>query len=377
MFPYAFNIYPIFQFCLIHIYNARNPDGRISAPGRTELRRAMGVVERLRSMSTASKMLYDVVGLITEALQADLGLQNNGQQNNDPNAFTQQQQQQPAAANDGYPPQAVTNHRNHNNDEESWNTMLDTSSTMAQQPLLHLKEGKPVDMSTSAMQNSKYSTLIIMGYLLTDGCNDTATPASQEIYTLKQFGYNVPDDPKELDHMLQDMASYSKLETLQSMSASFNQQQQNIYKAHPSKSTSTHQLSHQPATPTPSIYASSSSSSSATPFGLYNTTTTTTPTSMSLTTTDRPFSLPHSYHNSIQEPFHSTTNLSNNMIPLEQQRQPTANASNSNVVFRNHPNNPFASLSSSMDWSEWYEWTQRATKPAHEEQSTWPLASSQ
>ncbi|KAJ8656709.1 hypothetical protein O0I10_007556 [Lichtheimia ornata] len=357
MFPYAFNIYPIFQFCLIHIYNARNPDGRISAPGRTELRRAMGVVERLRSMSTASKMLYDVVGLITEALQADLGLQNNGQQNNDPNAFTQQQQQQPAAANDGYPPQAVTNHRNHNNDEESWNTMLDTSSTMAQQPLLHLKEGKPVDMSTSAMQNT--------------------TPASQEIYTLKQFGYNVPDDPKELDHMLQDMASYSKLETLQSMSASFNQQQQNIYKAHPSKSTSTHQLSHQPATPTPSIYASSSSSSSATPFGLYNTTTTTTPTSMSLTTTDRPFSLPHSYHNSIQEPFHSTTNLSNNMIPLEQQRQPTANASNSNVVFRNHPNNPFASLSSSMDWSEWYEWTQRATKPAHEEQSTWPLASSQ
>ncbi|KAI7878527.1 hypothetical protein K492DRAFT_238527 [Lichtheimia hyalospora FSU 10163] len=353
MFPYAFNIYPIFQFCLIHIYNSRNPDGRISAPGRTELRKAMAVVERLRSMSTASRMLYDVVGLITEALQADLGLQGNGQPQqshettNESNAYPQQQHPTTAATNDGYPHQAIGNCKNHNNDEESWNTMLDISSTMAQQPLLHLKEGNPVDMSSSTMQST--------------------TPATQEIYTLKQFGYNVPDDPKELDHMLQDMASYSKLETLQSMPSSSNQQQQQNILTHASKPTPMHQLSHQPVTAIPSIYSSSSSSStsSSATFGLYN------PTSISsssaipalaTTPTHREFPLSRSY-DSIPEHFRSTSNMSN-MVPLEQQ------ASNNNM-FRNNPNNPFASLSSSMDWTEWYEWTQRATQPSQDEPPSW------
>ncbi|KAI9319256.1 fungal-specific transcription factor domain-containing protein [Dichotomocladium elegans] len=89
MFPFAFSIYPIFQFCLIHIYNTRSPDDQVAASGRAELRKSLRVVERLRDLSSLSRLLYDVVRLITESLQTNIDL-------NTPNTnITATEEQQP------------------------------------------------------------------------------------------------------------------------------------------------------------------------------------------------------------------------------------------------------------------------------------------
>lgn len=74
MFPYLFNVYPILQFCLIHLYNARNSDVRISTAGRKDLRKALQFVERVKNISSRTKSLYDVVQLIMKNLGGDLQL---------------------------------------------------------------------------------------------------------------------------------------------------------------------------------------------------------------------------------------------------------------------------------------------------------------
>ena len=76
MFPYLFNVYPIFQFCLIHLYNARNSDVRISTAGRKDLRKALQFVERVKNISSRTKSLHDVVQLIMKNLGGDIQLSN-------------------------------------------------------------------------------------------------------------------------------------------------------------------------------------------------------------------------------------------------------------------------------------------------------------
>lgn len=73
MFPYLFSQYPMLQSCLIHMYNAKNPDARISAPGKAELTKAMVIVERLRHTSNSGQHLYNLLQLVMTKLNIDYG----------------------------------------------------------------------------------------------------------------------------------------------------------------------------------------------------------------------------------------------------------------------------------------------------------------
>ena len=66
MLPYCFNITPILQFSLIHIYNSRNPDGRIAAPSRAYVRKTMQLVTNIQHMSKRATQLYKVLKFIID-----------------------------------------------------------------------------------------------------------------------------------------------------------------------------------------------------------------------------------------------------------------------------------------------------------------------
>ncbi|KAI9494424.1 fungal-specific transcription factor domain-containing protein, partial [Zychaea mexicana] len=68
MLPYCFNITPVLQLALIHIYNSRNPDGRISAPSKIYFRKTFELVSKIRPMSKRANQLYTVLEFIIDQM---------------------------------------------------------------------------------------------------------------------------------------------------------------------------------------------------------------------------------------------------------------------------------------------------------------------
>lgn len=64
MFPYSFSLYPVLQCCLIHMYNTKNPDARLSAPAKADLTKGIALISRLRSMSSTAQRLYRLLKTI-------------------------------------------------------------------------------------------------------------------------------------------------------------------------------------------------------------------------------------------------------------------------------------------------------------------------
>lgn len=64
MFPYSFSLYPILQCCLIHMYNTKNPDTRISGPAKADLTKGMALIARLRVMSNTAQRLHNLLKVI-------------------------------------------------------------------------------------------------------------------------------------------------------------------------------------------------------------------------------------------------------------------------------------------------------------------------
>lgn len=64
MCPYGFSVYPLRQFGLIQIFNAKNPNPQISSAGREDLMKGYEVAQKIKDMSLNAKlthMLYDVL----------------------------------------------------------------------------------------------------------------------------------------------------------------------------------------------------------------------------------------------------------------------------------------------------------------------------
>jgi hypothetical protein len=119
-----------------------------------------------------------------------------------------------------------------------------------------------------------------------------------EAFSLKQFGFNnAIGDPNQFDYTMQNVSTFSQMETLPPMPNMYNQQYQNIAIPPPQP----------PQQPT-------STSASLPPFALSSA-----PPSM---------------------PMHSLLDNSNEGL------------------FKNNPNNPFFGIPTSMDWTEWNEWNQ-------------------
>lgn len=64
MFPYSFSLYPVLQCCLIHMYNTKNLDARLSAPAKADLTKGIALISRLRAMSSTAQRLYRLLKTI-------------------------------------------------------------------------------------------------------------------------------------------------------------------------------------------------------------------------------------------------------------------------------------------------------------------------
>jgi hypothetical protein len=72
MFPYSFSLYPVLQCCLIHMYNTKNPDARLSAPAKTDLAKGIALISKLRTMSTTAQRLYSLLQTIMNNRDIDV-----------------------------------------------------------------------------------------------------------------------------------------------------------------------------------------------------------------------------------------------------------------------------------------------------------------
>ncbi|KAF7727016.1 Transcriptional activator of fatty acid utilization [Apophysomyces ossiformis] len=72
MFPYSFSLYPVLQCCLIHMYNTKNPDARISSPAKADLAKGLDLVDRLRQMSNSAKKLHTLLSIIMDNKDIDV-----------------------------------------------------------------------------------------------------------------------------------------------------------------------------------------------------------------------------------------------------------------------------------------------------------------
>ncbi|KAG2221686.1 hypothetical protein INT45_002724 [Circinella minor] len=86
MLPYCFNITPILQFSLIHIYNSRNSDGRIAAPSRAYVFKTMELVTNIQHMSKRATQLYRVLKFIIDNMNITIETEANTPTPNDETA---------------------------------------------------------------------------------------------------------------------------------------------------------------------------------------------------------------------------------------------------------------------------------------------------
>ncbi|KAI7882626.1 hypothetical protein K492DRAFT_176123 [Lichtheimia hyalospora FSU 10163] len=272
MFPYLFNVYPILQFCLIHLYNARNPDVRISTAGRKDLRKALQFVERVKNISSRTKSLHDVVQLIMKNLGGDLQLSSShsspiGTSHHSP-------RREPVSTTVGVPRKVSDVGRGSNPPPSQSPIQQQQQLTPKHEPTTIPSDAFAIEQQSHASPSHSESSL-------------------SEAFTLKQFGFDAPMDNSSAAAFLQqqDMTSFTSTPLVGGSATS------SLY----------------PYPPVPD---------STTPY----------PSSMMNTTAMQP---PQQFYGMIPGQDTTTTVQSN---------------------FRNNPNNPFVSLPSSMDWSDWIQW---------------------
>ncbi|OAD66390.1 fungal-specific transcription factor [Phycomyces blakesleeanus NRRL 1555(-)] len=73
MFPYSFGLYPVLQCCLIHMYNTKNPDIRISSPAMSDLAKGLALVERLQEMSSTARRLHGLLSIVMSNKDIEVG----------------------------------------------------------------------------------------------------------------------------------------------------------------------------------------------------------------------------------------------------------------------------------------------------------------
>lgn len=282
MFPYLFNVYPIFQFCLIHLYNARNPDVRISTAGRKDLRKALQFVERVKNISSRTKSLHDVVQLIMKNLGGDIQLSSNHSSPINHHS----PRREPVSTTAGVPRKVSDVGRGSN---PSQSPIQQHQLTPKHESTIPTDAFSIEQQSHASPSHSECKCLLPLCICLMLMFIEIAS--FSEAFTLKQFGFDVPMDNSSAAAILQqqDMTSFISTPLVGGTTTS-------LY-------------------PYPSTVPDST-----TPY----------PPSMMNTSAMQP------------QQFYG-------MIPGQ---DTTAVQSN----FRNNPDNPFVSLPSSMDWSDWIQW---------------------
>ncbi|KAI8882106.1 hypothetical protein K501DRAFT_324166 [Backusella circina FSU 941] len=69
MCPYSFSLYPLMQCWLILMYNTKNPNPTISASAKSDLRKAIQLINRLKGMSSTATKLCNTVHKLSGCVQ--------------------------------------------------------------------------------------------------------------------------------------------------------------------------------------------------------------------------------------------------------------------------------------------------------------------
>ncbi|KAG0167090.1 Transcriptional activator of fatty acid utilization [Apophysomyces sp. BC1034] len=200
MFPYSFSLYPVLQCCLIHMYNTKNPDARISSPAKADLAKGLDLVDRLRQMSNSAQKLHSLMTIIIENKDIDVST-----------AQSEQDEQKKTGANglenvnSSFPTRVSDVGRGIF--RQSPKRSL-PPSTLAESPN---KDPTPLLFQQPTLSNFSFPAWNDMSGIASSSPSPTSMA---EAFTLKQFGFNTPGDPTQFDYILQDVSAFSAMDSL-------------------------------------------------------------------------------------------------------------------------------------------------------------------
>lgn len=70
--PYAFSLYPVLQFCLIHMYNTKSSDPSISATAKNELEKGITLLDRIHGASSTAYTLRELLHKVMNNKNIDI-----------------------------------------------------------------------------------------------------------------------------------------------------------------------------------------------------------------------------------------------------------------------------------------------------------------
>ncbi|KAI9008784.1 fungal-specific transcription factor domain-containing protein [Phycomyces nitens] len=299
MFPYSFGLYPVLQCCLIHMYNTKNPDIRISSPAMSDLAKGLALVNRLQEMSSTARRLHLLLSIVMDNKDIEVGktLDTNDDRKNSSQKQTEPETNRSAAIRVSDVGRGIL--RQSQPPNPSWITSMpnmNTSTSLSHQ----LPHSMPYTNNNIFFQPGLSDTVI--SPFETNSAASTPSPTSTgEAFTLKQFGFNIPGEQPTADQNSQEMSIFSGIDCL-------------------------------PSFP---IYP---------PYGNE-------PRSLDI---DVPVHTNVDMPSTVASTLNTQSTNALNVVPGM-----PGNQDLSNNVFRNNPNNPFWGIPSSMDWAEWTEWNQR------------------
>ncbi|CAO3579607.1 unnamed protein product [Absidia cylindrospora] len=350
MFPYAFSLYPVLQCCLIHMYNTKNPDTRVAGPAKVDLATGLGLINRLKKMSHNANKLHSLLETIMENnsifLNQGHDLDDGQRHSTSPTTYNIKGENMVGNIKNSTVPTRVSD-VGRGSPKQSSSPQNQYRSTQAPQPFnTQHKFTTPLLFQQSFDMSSLADIPVI---------SSTPSPSSSvtEAFSLKQFGFDTPGDPNQLDFTMQDVSAFSGMEFLPPIPG-YHQTQPGPFLNQPSSSAN--QYDQQPVTSNIPLFDQRQQQSSYhhhqqqpqhQQFQHQRQGSSSTTTSPSSSTN---FAM-YPSQNAMPNPAGSTTVLQNppppNTIPMV---APIGNNQDPNTVFRYNPSNPFFGIPSSMDF---------------------------
>ncbi|KAI9244705.1 fungal-specific transcription factor domain-containing protein [Phascolomyces articulosus] len=381
MLPYCFNITPILQFSLIHIYNSRSPDGRIAAPSKAYFHKTMELVTKIQPMSKRATQLYKVLKFIIDTMNIPMESEA-GSPTND----------EAATAVETITPPSTTA----NNTTEPVPTTVDKEQNIQQEEKTWVESGIPRKISdvgrgvSPLQQPSPRSMNTNVATPTTSSSSSTTVAAAAAIATTATATVTPPIVPNFIEHQTNNDLDLQSWDTgwdggsylpVSAPPLAANTTSNSTYQppSNGSEAYTIRQFGYDTQTCSPgeleSILRNISTSSFPLPGTVDQSTTDTAkpqtlPTQISPSTATTTSVLSYNGLENTQSQPTTTAPISSFSPPLQnvittlspQQPIPTSSTphqQNLQNTFHSDPSNPFSSVPVSLDMGEWGEWMQQ------------------
>lgn len=192
MSPYSFTLYPIMQFGIIHMYNGKNSDPTISEIAKQYLKRGTELLQRLQHMSKTASRMHLVFKSITENADLHAAQDDNVERN--------------LAEEESHLEENIrrikAREKHKFAERPSMKRIMD--SVMLQKPSPyyyhhhhHYPQAAPAPPVTASTSQQPSAAAI------------PPMDATEEAFTLTQFGFDTTNDTSALDYILQNVTGLS------------------------------------------------------------------------------------------------------------------------------------------------------------------------